>query len=106
FPREREVAGAATIATAAQLVHTADKLRIEADPGGEGEPPTVGSPERDPARLRGDQRPGGGDRIERHAECPREDVRVPARKHADDDVVFDAVQHLVEEPVAPEDVER
>src|SRR5439155_11703008 len=48
---EREIAGTAAVVAAAQAVDAPDQLRVEADPGGEREPPSVDTPERDRART-------------------------------------------------------
>ena len=83
-------------------VDSADELCIEADTGGEREPPPVRAAERDPARPRRDEHPRGGGGIERHAERPSHHVRATAGKHSDHGVLAEPVQHLVEESVSTE----
>jgi hypothetical protein len=108
--REREVARAAAVLAATELVDAADRLRVDADPGGEGEAASVDAAHRDAAAAPGEQRVrdvrSRGDRIGRDTERTREHARPTAGDEADRHAVADPVQDLVEAAVAGVDDDR
>ncbi len=89
-----------------ELVHLANELRIEAEPGVETEAPAVHPAEPDPARSALDDPLGGSHRVTRKAERTWEDAGPSTGQEAERHVDLDTVQHLVVRAVAAEDVDR
>ena len=93
-PRVREVAAPPAVLEPLPRLQLADGFRVDADPRPEGEPPAVDAADRDPPLAKGLRR------IVRDAQCTREHVRVPSGHHPEQLVGRQAVQDLVDEPVA------
>jgi hypothetical protein len=104
--REGEIAGPAAVRRAAELVHPANRRRIETDADGEAEAATPHAAEADASRAPGHdgicdtRRRSEG--IARQSERAREDVRAAARQHAERHAVRKTVEHFVDDAVAAE----
>ena len=99
-PRVGEVAGPLALQAALDRVELPDRLGVDADPRGEPEAPSVHPAQRDPPLVDGRRR------VARHAERPREDVRVAAGDDPERLAGRQPVQHLVDETVAAEGEDR
>ena len=106
-PREREVAGTASVSAAPERVHPPHDLRRQADAGREGEAPAVDAAQRDPARAVARQRfghlPCRTNGIPRETQRTRQDAGAATGQEADRHVRLEPVQRLVEDAVAGED---